>query len=301
MQTSEKTTSKIAQPKAGASKVGELLRHWRDVRGKSQFDLSLISGISQRHISFIESGRSVPSREVLTYIAQSLDVPLRDRNALLLASGYAPIYSEAGWDAVEMESVAAALRRMLKQHEPFPAVVMDRHWNVLMANDYAPRLFGNFVDLDSRGSPRNLLELLFDPNGLRPFVVDWETAAKSLLQRVHREAVGQVIDGETEALLEKLLAYPGVELDWLGGEGAAQYGATLPVIPLSLKKDGILLRYFSLVTTVGTPQTVTAQEMRLECMFPVDKESEKNHLKFIGAVRGGKNSTSRRSDYLPRN
>src|ERR1700744_4257194 len=117
-------------PGKTASELGILLRHWRGVRGKSQLDLSLDSGVSQKQISFVESGRSVPSRFTLTALAEALDIPLRDRNALLLASGYAPTFSDAPWDSIEMKSVTNALTRILRQHEPFPALVMDRYWNV---------------------------------------------------------------------------------------------------------------------------------------------------------------------------
>jgi transcriptional regulator with XRE-family HTH domain len=162
-----------------ANELGVLLRHWRDLRGRSQFDLSLDTGVSQRHISFIESGRSVPGRQTLLDIAQALDVPLRDRNTLLLASGYAPIYSEGAWNGPEMQSVTDALERMLRQHEPFPAVVMDRYWNVLMTNEAAPRFFDCFIDMAARKSPRNMLHLMFDPDGMRPFIANWEQKACS--------------------------------------------------------------------------------------------------------------------------
>ena len=132
------------------SNVGPLLRHWRGVRGKSQIDLSLDTGVSQRHISFIESGRSTPSRATLMDLARGLDVPLRDRNALLLAAGYAPVYSDGAWNALEMQSVSRALDRMLRLHNPFPALVMDRYWNVLMTNESAPRFFGCFIDMTAR-------------------------------------------------------------------------------------------------------------------------------------------------------
>ena len=177
--------------------LGPLLRHWRDLRGKSQLDLSLDSGVSQRHISFIESGRSVPGRQTLIALAQTLDLPLRDRNTLLLAAGYAPLYSEAAWNAQEMHSVTSALERMLRQHEPYPAMVMDRHWNVLMTNESAPRFFNSFIDLAARPSPRNMLHLMFDPQGMRPFVANWEQTATSLFERVYRESVGRVIDERT--------------------------------------------------------------------------------------------------------
>src|SRR5258708_24583165 len=159
--------------KPPASELGLLLRQWRDMRGRSQLELSLDAGVSQRHISFIESGRSVPSRQMLMDIAQALDIPLRERNTLLLAAGYAPMYSEASWNSREMQSVTNALGRILRQHEPFPAVVMDRYWNVLMTNESAPRFFNCFVDMAARKGPRNMLHLVFDPDGMRPFVADW--------------------------------------------------------------------------------------------------------------------------------
>lgn len=121
--------------KTPSNELGALLRHWRDMRGISQLDLSFNAGVSQRHISFVESGRSVPSRQMLLDLAQALDIPLRERNTLLLAAGYAPMYADSAWNAQEMRSVTSALGRMLRQHEPFPALVMDRYWNVLMTND----------------------------------------------------------------------------------------------------------------------------------------------------------------------
>ena len=133
-----------------ANELGALLRHWRDLRGKSQFDLSLDTDVSQKQISFVESGRSVPNRQTLMVIAQALDIPLRDRNTLLLAGGYAPIYSESDWDFMEMKSVTDALKRILRQQEPFPAMVMDRYWNVLMMNECAPRFFNCFIDVAAR-------------------------------------------------------------------------------------------------------------------------------------------------------
>ncbi|SIT45849.1 Transcriptional regulator, Cro/CI family [Paraburkholderia piptadeniae] len=262
--------------------LGSLLRYWRDVRGVSQLDLSLDAGISQRQISFIESGRSVPGRETLLTLAQTLDVPLRERNALLLAAGYAPMYSEAPWNAQEMHSVIRALERVVRQHEPFPAIVMDGHWNVLMTNDAAPRFFNCFFDMASREGPRNMLHLMFDPQGMRPFLTDWDTVSRSLLQRVHRESVGRVIDGDTARLLDELLAYPDVPRDWKSWHAPAAAPA-MPMIPLGFVKDGVVLRYFSMVTSVGAPQNVAAQELRVECMFPVDDATEAHHHAMLAA------------------
>src|SRR5215472_7207996 len=136
--------------------LGELLRFWRQERGKSQLDLSMDTGISQRHLSFVESGRSAPSRDFLSVVSDALNIPLRERNDLLLASGFAPQYSEQRIDATQMEVVTRAIDRMLQQHEPHPALVLDRHWYVVRANSAVPRLFGSFIDLEKWPKPRNL-------------------------------------------------------------------------------------------------------------------------------------------------
>jgi transcriptional regulator with XRE-family HTH domain len=271
-----------ADPKVPPSELGSLLRYWRDVRGVSQLDLSLEAGVSQRQISFIESGRSVPGRTTLLTLAQTLDVPLRERNALLLAAGYAPVYSEAAWNAQEMHSVIRALERVLRQHEPFPAILMDRHWNVLMTNDAAPRFFNHFIDMASRKGKRNMLHLMFDPQGMRPFLADWDEVSRSLLQRVYRESVGRVIDDDTRRLLDELLAYPDVPRDWKA-HPASTTTPTMPVVPLGFISEGVVLRYFSMVTSVGTPQSVAAQELRLECMFPADDATEARHQQLLAA------------------
>ncbi|MFM0739347.1 helix-turn-helix transcriptional regulator [Paraburkholderia xenovorans] len=272
--------------KVPPNELGALLRHWRDMRGTSQLDLSFNAGVSQRHISFIESGRSVPSRQMLLDIAQTLDVPLRERNTLLLAAGYAPMYSDAAWNAQQMQSVTNALSRMLRQHEPFPALVMDRYWNVLMTNESAPRFFNCFIDMAARNGPRNMLHLIFDPAGMRPFVADWQAVADSLIQRVHREAVGRVVDDRTRELLAALHAYPDLPP---GSKLPPVHNATvasppLPVIPIGFVKDGEVLNYFSMVASVGTPQTIAAQELRIECMFPADDATEARHREMLGAL-----------------
>lgn len=256
--------------------LGELLRGWRALRGKSQLDLALEADVSQRHVSFIESGRSAPGRETLLEIADALDVPLRERNTLLLAAGYAPVYADDGWNEPHMRSIDTAVERMLRQQEPFPAVLMDRYWNVIATNEAAPRFFGRFVDLAARPKPRNMLHLMFDPNGLRPFIRDWETVAQALIGRVRREAIGRVVDGRTRELLDALMASigPTPSRTRLGTDD-------LPMTPLSFEKDGVVLSYFSLVSTIGTPTTVMAQELRLECMFPADEATERQHGEFI--------------------
>ena len=246
--------------------LGELLRYWRHERGKSQLDLSMDTGISQRHLSFVESGRSAPSRNFLSSVSDALNIPLRERNVLLLASGFAPQYSEQSMDAEQMAIVTRAIDRMLRQHEPHPALVLDRYWNVIRTNEAAPRFFGSFVDLSKRPKPRNLLDLMFDPAGMRPFVEEWEKVAAGLLQRVRREAVGHVLDAKLQELLKRLREHPGVAA--LKPPLAPQS----PVLPIVFRRGNQRFSYFSLITTVGTPQCITAQELRVECMFPTDVE-----------------------------
>ena len=244
--------------------LGELLRYWRHERGKSQLDLSMDTGISQRHLSFVESGRSSPSRDLLSIVSDALNIPLRERNVLLLASGFAPQYSEESMDADQMAVITKAIDRMLQQHEPHPALVLDRYWNVIRTNEAAPRFFGSFVDLAKRPKPRNLLDLMFDPAGMRSFVEDWEKVAAGLLQRVRREAVGQVVDAKLQDLLKRLRRYPGV------ADLKSLLTPQSPVLPIVFLRGNQRVSYFSLITTVGTPQCITAQELRVECMFPAD-------------------------------
>jgi len=157
---------------------------------------------------------------------------------------------------------------------------MDRYWNVLMANESAPRFFNCFIDVAARKGPRNLLHLIFDPDGMRPFVANWESTAKGLYERIRREYVRRVIDEGAKERLTALLAYPDVKTEWQ----TPITSSAIPAIPLSFIKDDRLLNYFSVVTTVGTPQTIAAQELRIECMFPADEATEIHHAKMIGGV-----------------
>jgi hypothetical protein len=182
---------------------------------------------------------------------------------------------------MEMKSVTDALKRILRQQEPFPAIVMDRYWNVLMMNDYAPRFFNCFIDMAAYEGPQNILHLLFDPKGMRPFVANWEDVARSLFERVYRESVGRVVDEKTKALVAALLAYSGVKSEWKNPVALS----FMPVIPIGFVKNGQVLNYFSMVTTVGTPQTVAAQELRIECMFPADETTEVHHASMIAESR----------------
>ncbi|HET6748886.1 MAG TPA: hypothetical protein VFL71_06470 [Actinomycetes bacterium] len=171
-----------------------------------------------------------------------------------------------------MAQVRGALDQVLRHHEPFPAVVMDRHWDILMANAAATAMFAWLLGRERSERPANVLRLMFDQDGLRPFVANWEQVAEALVQRVHREAIGGVPDPSTAALLQDLLALPGVPDRWRAPDFTA---APLPVIPVAFRKGRLAVSYFSMVTTVGTPQDVTAEEIRLESFFPADQATER--------------------------
>ncbi|MBB6554145.1 helix-turn-helix domain-containing protein [Nonomuraea rubra] len=248
--------------------LGELLRHWRRVRRMSQLALAHHAQVSPRHLSFVESGRSTPSREWIMTLAGALQVPLRERNDLLLAAGYAPLYRESAIAEPAMATIRAALDRVLAHHEPYPAVVMDRHWNLTQANRSAEVMFARLRGTPPATASANVIRLMFDPRELRPHVANWDEVAPALIQRVHREAVGGIPDATTRALLEEVLPPGWRELD--------RTAPLVPVIPVTFAKDGLTVSYFSMITTVGTPQDITAQELRVESFYPADRETERH-------------------------
>jgi transcriptional regulator with XRE-family HTH domain len=258
----------------GPTAIGELLQYWRKTRHLSQLALAGEAEVSARHICFLETGRARPSREMVVLLAGVLDVPLRERNALLLAAGFAPIYGETSLDAPELGPVRAALDAILRQQEPFPAVVMNRRWDILRSNDAGTRFFSLLLGPGGGGggaTPANVLRLMFDPAGLRPHVANWEAVAEALVQRVHREAVSGVQDEATARLLAEVLAHPGVPARLRRPD----LGAPLvPVVAVRFHKDGRAFNFFSTVTTLGTPQDITLQELRIECFFPADGDTE---------------------------
>jgi transcriptional regulator with XRE-family HTH domain len=253
--------------------VGHLIKHWRGVRRKSQLALAVQAGVSARHVGFIELGRSTPSREMVLLLAGVLDVPLRERNALLLAAGYAPVYRETGLQAPEMEHARQAVALILEHQEPYPAVVMDRCWNILTSNAAAQRFFSRLLPpaAEPPSVPANIIRLMFDPQGLRPSVANWESAAEALVQRIHREALGGVPDTATARLLDEVLAYPGAPRRWRSPDLLAPFPS--PFLALQFRKGDLAMDYFSTVTTLGTPLDVTLQEIRIECFFPANERT----------------------------
>lgn len=254
----------------------DLLRRWRTERRVSQSHLAEDAEVSARHISFLETGRARPSREMVLVLASALEVPLRERNELLAAAGFAAAYPARAVEAEEMAPIRRAVDRMLRQQEPFPAVVLDRRWNVLQTNEAGARLFALLLD-EPPAPPTNLLRVMFDPRGARPWVVQWEHVAASLLHRIHREAVGGVLDADTRALLDEILplAPPSAR------EGRIPVGE-LPVIPVHFRRGELDLRFFSAVVTFGTPRDVTAEELRIECFYPEDAATEARARALLG-------------------
>jgi transcriptional regulator with XRE-family HTH domain len=249
--------------------LGVLLKQWRRLRGKSQLALAIDARVSPRHLSFVESGRSQASREFLLTLADALDVPLRERNLLLAAGGFAAMYQETALTAEELTQLRSALSRLLDHQEPYPAVVLDRQWNLVQTNRAAPRLFAHFIDLDLVPQPRNLLRTMFNPAGLRPWIANWDVVANQLVHRVFREAVGGIPDDRTMALLRELQAYPPT-----APNEALTMGRALPFHPVNFKKDALELSFFSMIASVGAPLDITAQELRIEAFFPADAVTE---------------------------
>ena len=250
--------------------IGSMLQYWRRTRRLSQLALAHEAQVSPRHICFLETGRAKPSREMVLLLSGVLDVPLRERNALLLAAGFAPMYTEMALDDPHLGAVQTALLAILRQQEPFPAVVMNRYWDIVQANAGATRFFGFLLAGRPTPDAPNVVRLMFDPSGVRPYVTNWEAVAETLIRRVHREAVGGVPDSKTSELLAEVLSYPNVPKRLRHLDLATP---SVPVIPMSFRKDRQVFNYFSTVTTLGTPQDVTLQELRIECFFPADTET----------------------------
>ncbi len=247
------------------------LREWRQRRGWSQLELAGRAEISQRHLSFLELARAAPSRDMVIRLATSLDVPLRQHNALLIAAGFAPVWQETGLDAPELAEVRHALDYMLAQQEPFPAVAVDRHWNLLKANAGAVRLVEFLVGPLAPDAKVNLADALVGPDILRPFLVNWTDVVRYFIRSVEADATA---DGraETAELLDRLLAYEGVRPLL---KTPAIESASGPVLPMHFRKGDVSLKLFTTIATLGTPQDITLQELRIESFFPKDAATEK--------------------------
>jgi transcriptional regulator with XRE-family HTH domain len=251
------------------SAFGRLLKEWRGRRGFSQLELALAARTTQRHLSFIESGRSAPSRDMVLRLSATMDVPLRQQNVLMHAAGYAPAWHERNLSTPDLAVVNSALDYMLAQHEPYPAFVVDRRWNLLRANRGALGLTEFLVGptpADTGAEPVNLAVALMSPDGLRPFIANWQEVALYFLRGVQADAHA---DGtpETADLLKRLLVF--AEVPALS-EMPPPDGGQTPVLPIHFCRNETSLRLFTTIATLGTPRDVTLQEIRIEFFFPMD-------------------------------
>jgi transcriptional regulator with XRE-family HTH domain len=264
--------AKVASQNNYFTDFAQALRYWRGKRGRSQLRLSADSNISQRHISYLESGRSQPSKALILRLGTVLYIPLRQRNAMLLAAGFAPAYQERKLSDPEVKSVRLALDSMLTQQMPFPALVVDRLWNLMMANGPAIMMMKWLMDVPKDEQLPiegiNVIKLILDKNTLRQYVVNWQDVCADLLLWIQREAMSDGPGSEATRLLDELTAMPGISraalipnLDTLA----------LPFLTMTLKKGGVTLNLFTAITTLGTPRDVTLHELRIETFFPADE------------------------------
>jgi transcriptional regulator with XRE-family HTH domain len=248
-----------------------LLRDWRQRRRLSQLDLALSSGVSQRHVSFLESGRANPSRAMILQLSETLEVPLRDRNEWLAAAGFAPFFKTRALDDPQMSQVFSAITMMLKAHEPFPALALDRAWNVRLSNapfDQLTAMMGGDIWERVGDGKRNLMQLFFHPLGLRPFIVNWSSVGPLLWQRAKREA--QTLAGsEMKMVLESLEPLQDPHVLWSAAELAL-----MPVMPFNIQIGDLYMSVFAIIATFGTAQDVTAEELRIETLYPADAHTE---------------------------
>jgi transcriptional regulator with XRE-family HTH domain len=244
--------------------IGELLREWREQRRLSQLELSNRAEISSRHLSFVETGRSAPSRAMVLHLTEQLDVPLRERNRLLLAAGYAPVFEETTMDAPRMAAIRAAVRQILTGHEPYPAVVVDRAWNLVDRNASAG-LFTASIAPELLRPPVNVLRLSLHPDGMAGRIANLGEWRAHLLGQLRRQ-VAVTADPQLSELYAELLDYPG-------GTDAPTGDAGGVVIPLRLRHEGGELAFLSTIATFGTPLDVTVAELAIESFFPADEHT----------------------------
>lgn len=241
---------------------GDQLRGWRQLRRLSQLDLSFDARLSSRHLSFLETGRARPSRELVLRLTEQLDVPLRNRNALLLAAGFAPVYAERSLEDPDLAAARVAIDKILKGHEPFPALAVDRHWNMIAANASLAPLIGE-VAPDLLTPPVNVLRLSLHPQGIAPRILNLGEWKAHLVGRLERGFAASA-DPELGALLEELNSYPSLPLP----QSPVDHGGVL--IPLIIEVAGVRLSFFSTTTVFGTPVEVTLSEIAIEAFFPAD-------------------------------
>ncbi|MBO0747870.1 MAG: helix-turn-helix domain-containing protein [Acidimicrobiaceae bacterium] len=249
--------------------VGPMVRDWRIRRRRSQLDLALEAGVSARHLSFVETGRSRPSPELLLMLAERLGVPLRERNSLLLAAGYAPRYHQTSLDDPAMSQVKTALVRMLDLHNPYPGLVIDRSWNVVLANEAGMQL-AKLLPAELVGPPLNVFRAGLHPDGMARYTLNFPEWGAYLLGQLQRLRLSSA-DPEVAALAEEVSAYPNVAA--LEDRGSAADPASWLMVPWQLRLGEETVSLFTTLTTFGTPQDVTLAELAIELYYPADEDS----------------------------
>jgi transcriptional regulator with XRE-family HTH domain len=244
--------------------VGNLLRKWRERRRLSQLDLACEAEISTRHLSFLETGRSLPSREMVLRLAERLDVPLRERNALLLAAGYAPAFPERPLDDPALQSARRAVDLVLAGHEPYPALAVDRHWTLIAFNNAVPALIAG-ADPSLLRPPVNVLRLSLHPEGLSPQIANLSEWRSHLLARLRRQ-IEATSDPALEELLNELCGYPA-PAEGAGGHNEEFAGVA---VPFRFVTGQGVLSFISTTTIFGTPVDITLSELAVESFFPAD-------------------------------
>lgn len=251
----------MALTSSETSMIGDILREWRDIRGFSQLDLAMEADVSSRHLSFLESGRSQPTRDMVLRLAETLGMPLRDRNGLLMAAGFAPHYGARGFDSSELGEVRATLRMMLKTHEPYPAIALDAAFNVVEANTGFAALA---AALGSPGGPSNLSDLVFLPGPARNAIVNWVDIANYFLHRMRESLRVRGADSPLRAVYDRAMAQPGVR-DIRDG---MRRNSGTAVVPVVLEINGERTTWITTVTTFGAPQDAFVEELTIEQFFP---------------------------------
>jgi transcriptional regulator with XRE-family HTH domain len=246
-----------------------LLRYWRRRRGLSQLDLAVAASVSTRHVSFLETGRAQPSREMVLRLGATLGLSMRNQNEMLEAAGFPEQFACTGSGATALPpGIEQAVERMMAQQEPYPMTVLDRRYDVLRANAAANRLFPRFLaDPTALSGPLNVLALLFDPRLLRPFVVGWEQVAHAVVARLHRESLARPEDSDLRDVLDRVLAQPGVPERWRHPDFEV---VSEPTLVFRVRRDDEELAFLTTLTVFNAPQNVTMEELRIESYFPLD-------------------------------
>ncbi|MCG8669366.1 MAG: helix-turn-helix transcriptional regulator [Pseudomonadales bacterium] len=249
-----------------------LLKYWRSSKGLSQLDLGLAADVSARHISFLETGRAKPSREMVLTLAATLEVPMREQNTMLSAAGFQAAFEESPLGTGKSGPIDRVIDRMLAKHEPYPMVVMDSGYDLINSNLSAQRLIQRFIaNPMAIKQPLNLYEMLFHPELARPFVKDWEALGHQLLSRINRESILRPYNSRLGLLLERLLSFEGVPAEWRVPDFSQ---STEPFLTLKLQNNDLELNFLTIITAFSAPQNITAEEILIETLFPVDDATE---------------------------